>query len=108
YVMYEYPFNAAFTSGWPEGKLGPTGGLMAPAKRQEFAVGVTGYRIPSSVKNSSGGKQNSNMQLVGARWSSYIDNHWYMLVSGDGAFGGDSAGYMQLLGGLGYRFALGE
>lgn len=108
YVMYEYPFYTALTRGWPTGSLGPSGGLMAPANRQEMSVGWTGYKIPSSVKNSSGGQQNDTIQLVGAKWTSYLDNRWFMTVAADGAFAGDSAGYMQILGGLGYRFPLGE
>ncbi|WP_159078845.1 hypothetical protein [Orrella marina] len=108
YIMYEYPFYTALTKGWPKGNLGPKGGLMAPANRQEFAVGWTGYKIPSSVKNSGGGVQNDTMQLVGAKWTSYLDDRWFMTVGADGAFAGDSAGYMQILGGLGYRIPLGE
>ena len=106
YVMYEYPFHSALTKGWPEGSLGPKGGLMAPSNRQEFSVGWTGYKIPSSVKKSTGGVQNDTMQLVGAKWTSYLDERWFMTVGADGAFAGDSAGYMQILGGLGYRIPI--
>lgn len=108
YIMYEYPFYTALTKGWPKGNLGPKGGLMAPASRQEFSLGWTGYKLPSSVRNSSGGVQNDTMQLVGAKWTSFLDDRWFMTVGADGAFAGDSAGYMQILGGLGYRVPLCE
>lgn len=108
YVMYEYPFHSALTQGWPQGPLGPKGGLMAQSNRQEFSLGWTGYKIPSSVRTSNGGPQNETLQLVGVKWTSYLDQRWFMTIGADGAFAGDNAGYMQILGGFGYRLPLGQ
>jgi hypothetical protein len=110
YILYEYPFNSAISRGWPSAATRSTSTAQPgmPSQRQEFAIGWTGYQIPSSVKNSSGGVQNASMQLAGARWNSYLDDRWYLTFQADGAFAGDSAGYMQILGGLGYRLPLGQ
>ena len=109
YIMYEYPFYAPVSPGWQSAssgsRAGGSGGISA--NRQEFSIGWTGYKIPSSVKNSSGGPQNDSMQLAGARWTTYLDDRWFLQFGADGAFAGDSAGYMQILGGGGYRLPLG-
>jgi len=116
YIMYEYPFYSAASPGWSSAAASKTNqanqasptlpGLSS--RRQEFSIGWTGYKIPSSVSNSSGGPQNSSMQLAGTRWNNYLDDRWYLTFQADGAFAGDSAGYMQILGGLGYRLPLGS
>jgi len=105
YLLYEYPFFAPASSGWLSSGSGSGSGVAS--RRQEFSVGWTGYKIPSSVKNSAGGPQNDSMQLAGARWSTYLDDRWFLMLGADGAFAGDSAGYMQILGGGGYRLPLG-
>ena len=45
------------------------------------------------------------MQLLGAEWTTYINNR-FMRVEAAGAMGGQNSGYMQILAGGGYRFAL--
>jgi len=109
YLMYEYPFYTPVSPGWRSASAGfsTDSGSGVSANRQEFSVGWTGYKIPSSVTNSSGGPQNDSMQLAGARWTTYLDDRWFLQFGADGAFAGDSAGYMQILGGGGYRLPLG-
>jgi hypothetical protein len=121
YLMYEYPFYSVISDGWSGsgGSGGSSGGpssetsasplgVNLKSNRQEFSLGWTGYKIPSSVTKTSGASQNSSMQLVGARWTSYLNERWYVNFQADGAFAGNNAGYMQILGGLGYRLPLGS
>ena len=108
FILYEYPFYTPVSPGWQSSSSGTGAGSGISATRQEFSIGWTGYKIPSSVKNSSGGPQNDSMQLAGARWTSYLDERWFLMLGADGAFAGDSAGYMQILGGGGYRLPLGK
>lgn len=110
YLMYEYPFNAAVSDGWPGSARSDAGGgsSLGLANREEFSIGWTGYKIASSVTKSDGSAQSNSMQLAGARWTSYLDDRWFLMVQADGAFAGDSAGYMQILGGAGYRLPLGR
>lgn len=110
YLLYEYPFYTAVNDGWSAtgSAMGSSGLRGISSNRQEFSVGWTGYKTPSSVKTSSGANQNDSMQLAGVSWSSYLDDRWYLRIGADGAFAGDSAGYMQILGGLGYRLPLGS
>jgi hypothetical protein len=81
---------------------------FASSKRQEFSVAWTGYKIPSSVTKASGAAQSSTMQLAGARWTTYLTDRWFLTFQASGAFAGNSAGYMQILGGGGYRLPLGS
>jgi len=81
---------------------------FASSKRQEFSVAWTGYKIPSSVTKTSGAAQSSTMQLAGARWTTYLTDRWFLTFQASGAFAGNSAGYMQILGGGGYRLPLGS
>jgi hypothetical protein len=87
-------------------KQNPT--RFASSKRQEFSVAWTGYKIPSSVTKTSGAAQSSTMQLAGARWTTYLTDRWFLTFQASGAFAGNSAGYMQILGGGGYRLPLGS
>ena len=46
------------------------------------------------------------MQLLGVEWLSYLDQHWFLKLESEGAMGGQSNGYMQILAGGGYRLPL--
>lgn len=107
YLMYEYPFYSVVSDGW-SGDAATGGADLGLANRQEISVGWTGYKIPSSVTRSDGSAQNDSMQLAGARWTSYLNDRWFLMLQADGAFAGESAGYMQILGGAGYRLPLGQ
>ena len=126
YLMYEYPFYSIISDGWSgsnsASKLNATStsnsslginqsagsNAYGSSKRQEFSVAWTGYKIPSSVTKTSGAAQSSTMQLAGARWTTYLNERWFLSFQADGAFAGNSAGYMQILGGGGYRLPLGS
>jgi hypothetical protein len=66
------------------------------------------YKIPSSVVRDDGLAQHSSMQLLGVEWLSYLDQHWFLKLESEGAMGGQSNGYMQILAGGGYRYALSD
>lgn len=112
YVMYEYPFNSLIGSGWDTGPVAASGkgsGLstQSTARRQEFAVAALSYQIPSSVTKDTGAPEGSSMQLLGVEWLSYLDDRWFLRMESEGALGGQSTGYMQILLGGGYRLPLG-
>lgn len=109
YFMYEYPFFSAINNGWsrPAASGSRQSGMLG-SNRQEFGVTYQYYKIPSSVVRDNGAPQNSSMQLIGAEWLSYLDDHWFLKVEAAGAAGGESNGYMQIMGGGGYRLPLGS
>ena len=107
YVLYEYPFYSLLDRGWtaPAGNSDAGPGGMA-ARAQEFSVVARSYKIPSSVLREDGQPQHGSMQLLGAEWLSYLDDRWFLKLEAEGAMGGQSNGYMQVLAGGGYRLPL--
>lgn len=108
YVQYEYPFRSLLGPGWTPTSSNDSGvGMDAVRPRaNEFAVVARSYEIPSSVVRDTGRPQHSSMQLFGAEWLSYLDEHWFLKLESDGAMGGQNNGYMQILVGGGYRLLL--
>ncbi len=106
YLMYEYPFYSLIgKSGSTAGGSSRTASSLASGE-QEFAVIARSYSIPAGVVRDDGSPQFSKMQLAGAEWLSYLDENWFLKIEAEGAAGGQSNGYMQILAGGGYRFPL--
>ena len=112
YLQYEYPFfsllNPAWTTALPAVENARAGDAAVPARSTEFALVTRTYKIPSSVVRDDGLAQHSSMQLLGVEWLSYLDQHWFLKLESEGAMDGQSNGYMQILAGGGYRFALAD
>jgi hypothetical protein len=107
YLQYEYPFYSLLGNGWVTGSSDGGAAPSAPrATRQEFSLLARSYAIPTSVLRDDGQPQHGRMQLMGAQWLSYVDDRWFLQLEAEGAMGGQSNGYMQILVGAGYRFAL--
>lgn len=109
YLSYSYEFPSLLWGGWPSLPTGgtPERGNTLPSRNQEFAVVAYDYRLASDAMQDNGTKsQYPRMQLLGAEWLSYLDKHWFIKIEGAGALGGESAGYMQILLGGGYRVPL--
>jgi hypothetical protein len=64
------------------------------------------YFQESGTKNISGVKQDGTMKLIGVEAGHFFTPHWYALVKAAGAFAGGPNGYMDAMGGTGYRFDL--
>ncbi|WP_394756595.1 hypothetical protein [Rhodoferax sp.] len=104
YLRYEYPFYSLLSPGWdtPPG-AGMADGASVLSHHNEFALVARSYKIPASVLRADGQPQHGSMQLVGVEWLSYLDPHWFIKLESEGAAGGQSNGYMQILAGAGYR-----
>jgi len=108
YLQYEYPVYSLLNPGW-SATLPSSGSAWMDAvqsRPNEFALVARSYQIPSSVVRDDGQPQHSGMQLLGAEWLSYVDERWFLRLDSEGAMGGQSAGYMQILAGGGYRLPL--
>jgi hypothetical protein len=110
YLMYEYPFDTQIWQGWQRPAVTP--GVAAlntspnTTRRQEIGLTWGQYLVPSSVTNDQGAQQ-ANIDLAGVRWTSYLDDRWYLSVQADGSYTSSTSGYVQILGGIGYRLPLG-
>jgi hypothetical protein len=107
YIQYEFPFYSLVNSGWSPAPAmdGPLARNLQ-ARSQEFSLVARDYAIASTVLGTSGQPQHARMQLMGVQWLSAIDDHWFTQIEAEGAMGGQSNGYMQILAGGGYRLAL--
>ncbi len=110
YVQYEYPFYSLLGPGWltSPSNIDSTQKNAVQPNANEFAVVARSYKIPSSVVRDNGQAQQGSMQLLGAEWLSYLDEHWFLKLESEGAMGGQNTGYMQILTGGGYRLPLSD
>jgi hypothetical protein len=111
YVQYEYPFHTALRSGWPSPSspsvIGLRGlGTSIGTNANELSATYRAYKLPASVVQADSSPQHSRMQLMGVEWLSFLNKHWFLKLESEGAMGGQSNGYMQILAGGGYRYAL--
>lgn len=108
YVRYEYPFSNLMSSGWQKGVDDDPRGWSLSSHLNEFSMVGREYLIPSSVHRSDGLRQTNHMELLGVEWLTFLDEYWYLSLETEGAGGGGSNGYMQILAGGGYRFPVTE
>lgn len=107
YLQYDYRFHSLPGHGWNAAPPASAAGARAlPTNEQEFSLVVRDYQIPSSVVQDNGQPQHHRMQLIGVEWLSYLDPNWFVKLESEGAAGGQSSGYMQILAGGGYRLPL--
>lgn len=107
YVLYEYTFHSLLGGrGMALPSRGQTASADLASRAQEFSLVTRTYRIADSVLQDDGRPQHDSMQLLGVEWLSYMDDRWFVKLEADGAMGGNSAGYMQILAGAGYRLPL--
>lgn len=109
YVQYDYPFHTLMRGGWPQPSQLPASrsGLQGlKANPNELSAVYRSYHLPASVVRDDGGVQHKRMQLMGVEWLSYLDDRWFLKLESEGAMGGQSNGYMQILAGGGYRYPL--
>ena len=109
YVQYEYPFHSLLRPGWPDSShavamVAGTPGLQA--QTNNLAAVYRTYQLPASVVRDDGSVQHKSMQLMGVEWETYLDERWFLKLESEGAMGGQSNGYMQILAGAGYRYPL--
>ncbi len=112
YLQYDYSFYSLLGPGW-QGAAAPreqAGGsarrAAVPAHRSEFSLAARSLRIPASALRVDGLPQHPSMQLLGVEWLAQLDERWFLKLESEGAMGGQSNGYMQILAGGGYRWPL--
>ena len=107
YLRYDHSFHSLWVGGRTSPDLSraaaePAGAASLALGSQEFALVAKDVRVaPSAVTSAE-----TRMQLLGVEWTSDLDKHWFVKLGADGAMGGQSSGYMQILAGGGYRWPL--
>ncbi|RMH19626.1 MAG: hypothetical protein D6698_05415, partial [Gammaproteobacteria bacterium] len=106
YLIYEQVFSTFLRPGWvtPSTDAG-TGFIHTGAKEQDIALTYRRYLFSNRVTTVSGNQQ-LDLSLMGIRWRHALDNRFYLSLGTEGAAGGESSGYMQILANGGMRFKL--
>lgn len=106
YVRYDYSFHSLWAGGrTPPGlsrSAASAGAGPLALGSQEFALVARDVRVSAPA----GASADTHIQLMGVEWTADLDPHWFVKVGADGAMGGQSSGYMQILAGGGYRLPL--
>lgn len=105
YLMAEHDFHSLVVPGW---RGSGSGGGSLGARPQELSLVARHYAIAGSAVQDNGLPQHARMQLLGIEWLSHIDERWFLKLEAEGAGGGRSDGYMQILAGAGYRWPLSQ
>ena len=112
YVQYDHLFYSLLGSGWRaaapahEQAGGGLGRAAMAIHGSEFSLAGRSLRIPASVLRVDGQQHHRSMQLLGVEWLTHVDERWFLKLESEGAMGGQSNGYMQILAGGGYRWPL--
>jgi hypothetical protein len=110
FISYSRPFYSFIENGWNHSgsrtltaehyqQLSPRVHSLALIKRD--------LHVPSTTLTDEGNLQ-GDLSLLGIEWRTYLDDHWFARLETEGAAGGSSSGYMQILGGGGFRMPLGR
>jgi len=107
YVQYDMPFTVAYTHGWlstntPNDEASDS----FSTNRQEFSPIYRHYIIPKGVKQDNGAAQYPMIGLLGIMWSQGMTPNLDFKFETEGAFRGQSHGYMQIFTGLNYRIPI--
>ncbi len=77
-------------------------------QRNDFGLLIQAYFQHQGTTNVHGAIQDGTIGLVGAELDHYITEKSFWWIKADGAFSGIPNGYMDVLGGLGYRWNISQ
>lgn len=108
FISYTLPFYSFIENGrerTASRAISKEAYLRLAPKQYSLALIKRDLHVASSALTDFGTPQ-SNLSLLGIEWRTYLDQHWFARLETEGAAGGSSAGYMQILAGGGYRVPL--
>lgn len=109
YLVYAYPFEVLIAGAWLEKKpFTESSDHRMPASERKMAAVYRTYIVPDDVLTDGGNPQHPTINLIGVEWIHAVDKHRFLKIESEGAMGGDSNGYMQILLGGGYQQSLSE
>lgn len=76
--------------------------------RSEWIATFGEYQPHGDVETTTAAPMGASLERVGFEYRRFIDSHRYFFVETAGAMGGQSDGFAELLGGMGYRLPLGR
>jgi hypothetical protein len=96
-IFYTLPLSLSSREG-----NGSRSSSKLQSHENSVALVASDVRVSSSARKDTGARQ-ADLKLMGITWRNYLDDNWYLKLETEGAAGGSSAGYMQVLAGGGVR-----
>jgi hypothetical protein len=100
YLGLDYTFDTLMLDGWADvshEKVEHDDGMPT-----EFAVAYRRYHVPSGVLNDELKPQYPRVDILGVEWRRFVAQNTFIKIETEGALGGDSHGFMQIMFGGGY------
>jgi len=100
YVGLDYTFDTLMLNGWGDvshEEVNDDTGLPT-----EFAVVYRRYDVPAGVLNDELKPQHPRVDILGVEWRRFVAKQTFIKIETEGALGGDSHGFMQIMFGGGY------
>ncbi len=109
FLSYSVPFTSLTENGWSKTRisLSDSHNFALLPKKHSLALLSRYLHFPTASLNDAGSRQH-DVTLFGVEWCTQLNKNWYAKLETEGAAGGQSAGYMQILAGTGYRIPLSE
>lgn len=101
------PFDVHYGRASDAGKTVHSNALFGLKLREaEWLATASEYQPTDMAKTTSGAAMTASLKRVGFEYRRHLDAHRYFFVETAGAMGGQSDGFAELLGGMGYRVPL--
>ncbi len=100
YIGLDYTFDTLMLSGWRD--VSHQVVKQGDGMLTEFAVVYRRYNVPKGVLNDELKPQYPSVDILGVEWRRFVAGNVFIKVESEGALGGDSHGYMQIMFGGGY------
>ncbi len=107
FLTISLPFTSFIENGWGKSEQ-PSGNNQyrrGSPKVHSLALVTRQLNVAATSTTDTGGEQ-GHLTLLGIEWRTFLDDNCYAKLETEGAAGGASVGYMQILAGAGYRIAL--
>ncbi len=109
YLIYSFPFELFISHAWLEKPaFTQHADKKIPASEREFSAIYRRYKVAKGVVTDGGSPQHSSIDLMGVEWVHALESNFFLKIESEGAMGGRSNGYMQVLIGGGYRLRLSD
>ncbi len=107
YLGYSYRFSGLFESGFdgPAHWSTKRREIDFTTKRHEVSAVARQLRISNNTRTDTCTHQ-ADFATLGVEWRTYLDDYRFLKAETSAAMNGNSAGYMQILAGGGFRFPL--
>ncbi|WP_287374055.1 hypothetical protein [Prosthecochloris sp.] len=97
YISFSLPFYAYMENGWTDGHSESTAQKRERGSRSNSLAAVVRDLHAASGAETVNGVAQRDFTLLGIEWRSYFNDSWYAKLETEGAAGGNSRGYMQIL-----------